>query len=127
MKVALCHLELSNGPEQKNIELLEKAVRIAAEKGANWVITPETAVQGYYFYKLEPETKVDKQPSSKLSFLLSLVKDYGLFLFLGCGEYDSELNCLVLYLNQVEKYAADIEKLFLMVSVLSLGRELQMY
>ena len=84
MKVALCHLELSNGPEQKNIELLEKAVRIAAEKGANWVITPETAVQGYYFYKLEPETKVDKQPSSKLSFLLSLVKDYGLFLFLGC-------------------------------------------
>ena len=75
MKVALCHLELSNGPEQKNIELLEKAVRIAAEKGANWVITPETAVQGYYFYKLEPETKVDKQPSSKLSFLLSLVKD----------------------------------------------------
>ena len=85
MKVALCHLELSNGPEQKNIELLEKAVRIAAEKGANWVITPETAVQGYYFYKLEPETKVDKQPSSKLSFLLSLVKDYGLFLFLGCG------------------------------------------
>ena len=93
MKVALCHLELSNGPEQKNIELLEKAVRIAAEKGANWVITPETAVQGYYFYKLEPETKVDKQPSSKLSFLLSLVKDYGLFLFLGCGEYDSELNC----------------------------------
>jgi len=34
MKVALCHLELSNGPEQKNI------VRIAAEKGANWVITP---------------------------------------------------------------------------------------
>ena len=93
MKVALCHLELSNGPEQKNIELLEKAVRIAAEKGANWVITPETAVQGYYFYKLEPETKVDKQPSSKLSFLLSLVKDYGLFLLLGCGEYDSELNC----------------------------------
>ena len=89
MKVALCHLELSNGPEQKNIELLEKAVRIAAEKGANWVITPETAVQGYYFYKLAPETKVDKQPSSKLSCLLSLVKDYGLFLFLGCGEYDS--------------------------------------
>ncbi len=25
MKVALCHLELSNGPEQKNIELLEKS------------------------------------------------------------------------------------------------------
>ena len=49
MKVALCHLELSNGPEQKNIELLEKAVRIAAEKGANWVITPETECRGITF------------------------------------------------------------------------------
>lgn len=93
MKVTLCHLELSKGPEYKNIELLEKAVRIAAEKGANWIITPETAVQGYYFYKLAPETKVDKQPSAKLNRLLALVKDYCLFLFLGCGEYDSELKC----------------------------------
>ena len=52
MKIALCHLEISRGPEHKNIELLENAVRIAADNGAKWVVTPETAVQGYYFYKL---------------------------------------------------------------------------
>lgn len=49
MKIALCHLEISRGPEHKNIELLENAVRIAADNGAKWVVTPETAVQGYYF------------------------------------------------------------------------------
>lgn len=59
MKIALCHLEISRGPEHKNIELLENAVRIAADNGAKWVVTPETAVQGYYFYKLNPDAKVD--------------------------------------------------------------------
>lgn len=93
MKTALCHLEISRGPEHKNIELLENAVRIAADNGAKWVVTPETAVQGYYFYKLNPDAKVDKQPSIKLSHLLALVKAYGLFLFLGCGEYDDGLKC----------------------------------
>ena len=44
MKIALCHLEISRGPEHKNIELLENAVRIAADNGAKWVVTPETAV-----------------------------------------------------------------------------------
>ena len=58
MKIALCHLEISRGPEHKNIELLENAVRIAADNGAKWVVTPETAVQGYYFYKLNPDAKV---------------------------------------------------------------------
>lgn len=32
MKVALCHLELSNGPEQKNIELLEKQFELLLKK-----------------------------------------------------------------------------------------------
>lgn len=49
MKIALCHLELSCGPQERNLQLLEQAVRLAAEQGADWVLTPEAAVQGYYF------------------------------------------------------------------------------
>ena len=93
MKIALCHLEISQGPEQKNIELIEQAVRLAADHGAKWIVTPETAVQGYYFYKLNPAVTVDQQPTVKLNRLAALVKAYGLFLFLGCGEYDSQLKC----------------------------------
>lgn len=49
MKIALCHLELSCGPQERNLQILEQAVRIAAEQGADWILTPEVAVQGYYF------------------------------------------------------------------------------
>lgn len=51
MKIALCHLDLSMGPQEKNIEKLCRAVEMAGERGAEWTITPETAVQGYHFYK----------------------------------------------------------------------------
>lgn len=93
MKIALCHLEIREGPECKNLALLEQAVRIAADNEAQWVITPETAVQGYYFYKLNQDAVVPVQPSTQLNNLLALVKAYNLYLFLGAGEYDSELSC----------------------------------
>lgn len=93
MKIALCHLEISEGPECKNLALLEQAVRIAADNEAQWVVTPETAVQGYYFYKLNQDAVVPVQPSAQLNNLLALVKAYSLYLFLGAGEYDSELSC----------------------------------
>lgn len=58
MKVALCHLELSMGPEVKNLRKLEWTMRIAGKYQSDWVIMPETAVQGYHFYKLDPESKL---------------------------------------------------------------------
>ena len=81
MKIALCHLELSCGPQERNLQILEQAVRIAAEQGADWVLTPEVAVQGYYF--------VAPQPSPELEPLRNLCREYGITLFLGCGEYDA--------------------------------------
>lgn len=36
---------------RKNIEKLRHAVEMAGERGAEWTITPETAVQGYHFIK----------------------------------------------------------------------------
>ena len=59
MKIALCHLELSCGPQERNLQILEQAVRIAAEKGADWVLTPEVAVQGYYFVAPQPSPELE--------------------------------------------------------------------
>jgi len=102
MKIALCHLETSMGPEEKNIAKIEKALTIAVENGADWVVTPETSLQGYYFYRNDNSKKdrVDIQPSVKLSNILSLVKQNKVYLFLGAGEYDPVLkknynSCLV--------------------------------
>ena len=89
MKIALCHLELSCGPQEHNLQLLEQAVQLAAEQGADWVLTPEVAVQGYYFYRIDENAVVAPQPSPELEPLRKLCREYGITLFLGCGEYDA--------------------------------------
>ena len=86
MKIALCHLELSCGPQERNLQLLEQAVSIAAEQGADWVLTPEVAVQGYYFYRVDENAVVVPQPSPELEPLRNLCREYGITLFLDCGE-----------------------------------------
>lgn len=90
MKIALCHLETSLGPEEKNIKKIELAIQLSVEHGAEWVVTPETSVQGYYFYRLDNTKKdsVEVQPSSKLANIVNLVREHGLYLFLGAGEFD---------------------------------------
>lgn len=100
MKIALCHLEVSCGPQEKNLEKIKRAVQIAGEHGARLVATPETAVQGYYFHRLDEERKLELQPANYLEDLRNVVKEQDLYLFLGCGEFVAETglhhnSCLV--------------------------------
>ena len=90
MKIALCHLEVSCGPQEQNLEKIERALRIAGERGANLVATPETAVQGYYFHRIDEARKLEVQPAPYLDPLRQVVKQYGMYLLLGCGEYVAE-------------------------------------
>ena len=87
MKIALCHLEVSCGPQEKNLEKIERAVRIAGEHGARLVATPETAVQGYYFHRIDETRQLEVQPANYLDSLRKTVKEQNLYLLLGCGEY----------------------------------------
>ena len=93
MKILLCHLTLSLGPLEKNLKILERALQIAGEVKADWVITPETAVQGYHFYKIDPEQKLDPQPAEYLTPLRNLARKNRQYLFLGAGEYDVNDKC----------------------------------
>ena len=100
MKIALCHLEVSCGPQEKNLEKIERAVKIVGERGAKLVVTPETAVQGYYFHRIDEARKLEVQPAPYLNELREVVKQYGMYLMLGCGEYVEETglhhnSCLV--------------------------------
>lgn len=102
MKIALCHIETSMGPEEKNIAKIESAIDIAAKNGAEWVVTPETSLQGYYFYRNDKSKKdtVEVQPSEKLNKIIELVEKNKIHLFLGAGELDQIENknynsCLV--------------------------------
>ncbi len=100
MKIALCHLEVSCGPQEKNLEKIERAVKIAGEHDARLVATPETAVQGYYFHRIDETRQLEVQPANYLDSLRKTVKEQNLYLLLGCGEYVEETglhhnSCLV--------------------------------
>ena len=101
IKVALCHLVLSQGPEAANRKLLLAAISKAAAAGANWIVTPETALQGYYFKRMDPQQQVQEQNESSLQDFTSLAKELGVYLFLCCGEHDAAAqadynSCLVI-------------------------------
>ena len=90
MKIALCHLEVSCGPQEKNLEKIKRAVKIAGEHGARLVVTPETAVQGYYFHRIDETRQLEVQPADYLDSLRKTVKEQNVYLLLGCGEYVEE-------------------------------------
>ena len=90
MKIALCHLEVSCGPQEKNLEKIERAVKIAGEHGARLVATPETAVQGYYFHRIDETRQLEVQPANYLDSLRKTVKEQNVYLLVGCGEYVEE-------------------------------------
>lgn len=54
---------------------------------------PETPVQGYHFYKLDPESKLTEQPSPLLDLLRKLAVKNRQYLFIGSGEYDAVARC----------------------------------
>jgi N-carbamoylputrescine amidase len=88
MKIALLHLDVSSGPETVNLMVLCRAICVAAERGAKWIITPETAVQGYYFAQKEIPLHIPIQPDLSLQPIIELAIKYQLTVFLGCAEQD---------------------------------------
>lgn len=90
MHIALLHLDLAGGPRARNIAKLTAAVRRAAEAGAEWIITPETALQGYFFADGCAEPEVATEPADDLMPLIATVRARQVSLFLGCADRDAE-------------------------------------
>lgn len=92
MRIALLHLELSEGPQESNIEKIELAIQCAARFGVNWVLTPEMAVQGDSFTDRNPKLAIPVQPEPALQGIIRLAKLNKLTVFLCCAEQE-EGNC----------------------------------
>lgn len=87
MRIALLHFDLAGGPESENRATLKKGIRMAASLGANWIVTPETALQGYLFYDKNPSAPIPERKDIYFDFL-PLAKNYGVTLFLSSAEHD---------------------------------------
>lgn len=86
LRVAMAHLDLSRGPQRRNLAKLSIALEKAAAAGADWLITPELAVQGYFFREDDPAPAIPVQPSPDVEPLIEAATGHGIGLFLGCAE-----------------------------------------
>jgi len=49
IKIAMLHLELKYADLEHNAALIESGIELAAQKGADWIMTPELSLTGYRF------------------------------------------------------------------------------
>lgn len=92
MKIAWLHLDYCGGPQEKNTEKILQGIHLAAEQGANWVLTPEMALQGYFMTRTgNPYELAYLGRNQVYTPFQEATRKHKLKLFLGCGDYE---NCI---------------------------------
>ena len=102
IKVAFLHLLPISGDIQYNQDLIERAVKLAAVKHVDWIITPELAVSGLQFSRKIGTDWIKQQPEEWMIHFCALVKSINTNVFLGCPEKsaDGELYNSVFVINR---------------------------
>ena len=68
MKIAFLHFDFCGGPQSANTEKILHGMKIAAAAGAEWILTPEMALQGYFMVKSDqrsPELSGRSSPDGR--------------------------------------------------------------
>jgi len=86
ISVAMLHLDLCCGPETQNESKLLDAIKQAADMGADWVITPETAQQGYFWAVDGDVEALDEQHPDFLMPVSRLAKQKNITVFFCSAE-----------------------------------------
>ena len=88
LRVSFLHLAPVTSEIDHNRELVERGVEVAAQQGADWVITPELCIPGYLFMKTIGTDWILPQPDPWMNKFCGLVKEHGLTVFLSHPERD---------------------------------------
>ena len=86
MKIAFLHFDFCGGPQSANTEKILHGMKIAA--GAEWILTPEMALQGYFMVKSEKKYVLASITNGSYEPFKEAAADLGVRLFLGCGEQE---------------------------------------
>jgi N-carbamoylputrescine amidase len=89
LKVALLHLAPELGALDSNRALIESGTLVAAELGADWVISGELVVPGYRFDGLIGTDWIGAQPDEWMRQLARLSADLGVVSFVSHPERDA--------------------------------------
>lgn len=89
LKIAFLHLAPVPGDIAGNRERIEAAVQLAAEQGAQWILTPEGGVCGFTFAAEAGTDWILPQPDDWMSGLCRLAAKLKITLFLNHPERDA--------------------------------------
>ena len=94
LRVSFLHLSPILGDIDHNRGLVESALAIAADQGANWAITPELCISGYLFAKQIGTDWILPQPDPWMQRFCQLVKQHQMTVFLSHPEREQETDRL---------------------------------
>ncbi len=89
IRISLLHLAPLTGEIAHNRALVERATRVAAGEGANWVVTPELCIPGYLFMQQIGVDWIQPQPDPWMQAYCDLVEALGLTVFLSHPEREA--------------------------------------
>ena len=87
--MAFLHLAPELGALDRNRSLIEYSTRVAADSGADWVLSGELVVPGYRFEPLIGTNWIAKQPDSWMRRLARLSSDLGVASFVSHPERET--------------------------------------
>jgi len=112
IRIALLHLKLIAGDVQYNQNLIERAVKSAAKKEVDWIITPELASSGLQFTHIIGTDWIEEQPDIWMTHFSNMVEQVKATVFLGCAEkQDNQLYNSVFVINQKGELVGKQKKL----------------
>ncbi|XUW99364.1 MAG: carbon-nitrogen hydrolase family protein [Dehalogenimonas sp.] len=88
-KVAMLHLDPRPGELDANRSLIERAVRLAAARGARFIVTPELVESGYHFRDHIGTDWVGAESRAWLNRMNALAGELGVTLLLATAERDA--------------------------------------
>ncbi|HEU0020744.1 MAG TPA: carbon-nitrogen hydrolase family protein [Dehalococcoidia bacterium] len=90
LRISLLHLAPVLGDIQGNRKLVELAVGVAAEQGADWVVTPELCISGYLFDEKIGTDWILPQPDPWMAAFCQQVKGSPMTVFLSHPDRDPQ-------------------------------------
>lgn len=111
MRIAFLHLAYCGNKQSENQQKILNGMQMAAEYGAQWVLTPEMALQGYHMIREDSPFQLASRKNGVLEPFQAAAKKYQQRLFLGCGFVEDRIphnSCIILnpdgtYCNQHAK------------------------
>ena len=89
VRISLLHLAPLPGDVRHNRELLKRAVQVAAERGADWVVSPELCTCGLQFPARLGTDWIEPQPDAWMEAFCQFVKALKLTVFFSHPERDA--------------------------------------